>query len=379
MGARCPHRASYQPRLASLRGYSLPSPPRPSPCVFAPSRDTRRKIARAPVSPFIARMRYRVLLASASALLLSGCGYIHFGRLPDTARPLGEAKTAEALSNLATENKILKQELVLARREGDALRVALERAGASTAAVNLTAPATSSTPPPDLVARLNETSAELATLRASYAKLQAERATLAANATSPAPPPSPQLRELEEKLAASLRDHTELQSDNTRLRGEIDSARRENASLAERLQLATRQYDQAQAALAQLNTELLAQQQARTRAEQATEALRAQLGTVVAQATPGTSLLQLAKEPPAPASATAELRISPDRLHSQPSPPPAPVAKPARKHTVVAGDTLEKISQRYYGAPDRWAAIYNTNADLLKDGLHPGLELTIPE
>jgi len=374
MGARCPHRASYQPRLASLRGYSLPSPPRPSPCVFAPSRDTRRKIARAPVSPFIARMRSRVLLASASALLLSGCGYVHFGRLPETARPLGEAKTAEALSNLATENKILKQELVLARREGDALRVALERAGASTAAVNLTAPATSA---PDLVARLNETSAELATLRASYAKLQTERATLAS--ANPAPS-APQLRELEEKLAASLREHTQLQSDNARLRGEIDSARHENASLADRLQTATRQYDQAQASLAHLNTELLAQQQARTRAEQATEALRAQLGTIVAQAaTPGTSLLQLAKEPPAPASATAELRTNPDRLRPQPSSPPAPAVKPARKHTVGAGDTLEKISQRYYGAPDRWATIYNANADLLKDGLHPGLELTIPE
>lgn len=324
-------------------------------------------------------MRYRVLLASASALLLSGCGYVHFGRLPETARPLGEAKTAEALSNLATENKILKQELVLARREGDALRVALERAGASTAAVNLTTPATSAPASPDLVARLNETSAELATLRASYAKLQTERATLA---SAQAATPAPQLRELEEKLAVSLREHTQLQSDNARLRGEIDSARRENASLAERLQTTTRQYDQAQASLAQLNTELLAQQQARTRAEQATEALRAQLGTIVAQAaTGGTSLLQLAKEPPAPASATAELRTSPDRLRPQPSPPPAPApaAKPARKHTIVAGDTLEKISQRYYGAPDRWAAIYNANADLLKDGLHPGLELTIPE
>lgn len=325
--------------------------------------------------------RFRVLLAPATALLLSGCGYVHFGRLPEAARPLGDAKAAEAYANLSTENKILKQELALARREGEALRVALERAGASAAAANLaiSAGTPAAAPSQDLVARLNETSTELASLRASYAKLQAERD--AATTTNNTAPDSARLRDLEDKLAASLREHTQLQSENNRLRTEIDSARRDNVTLAQRLDAATRQYDQAQASVAQLNTELVAQKQARARAEQATEALRAQLSTVVAQASIGAgSLLQSAKEPPAAASATAELRLNTARLRPPPAPAatsPAP-ADTSRKHTVVAGDTLEKISQRYYGAPDRWATIYNANAEQLKEGLRPGVVLTIP-
>lgn len=355
--------------------------------------------------------RLRVLLAPAAALWLTGCGYVHFGRLPQLSRPLADTKAIEAYTNLSTEHKILKQELVLARREGDALRLALERAGSSTS--GLAAAPAPAAPPPDLVARLGETSAELAALRASYAKLQAER-------SARAPAADAALHDLEEKLAASQRDHTALQAENVRLRAEIDTARRENTGLADQLRDATRRYDEAQAAVAQLDRELLALKQ--TRAEPAVETAHppsAPPREPAAMPAPVATLsaLQSAKEPPAPPSATAELHLSVDRLRQQaapalttpaestpvasapvPAPPatgtPPPVAPPtsaasstsastpaaaARKHTVAAGDTLEKISQRYYGAPDRWPAIYAANADLLGSGLRPGMELTIPD
>lgn len=322
---------------------------------------------------------FRAFLAAAAALPLAGCGYVHFGRLPENARAMGDSRLAEAYSNLSTEHKILKQELALARREGDALRVALERAGGSPGA----------TASADLVARLNETASELATLRASHAQLQAERANRGAMANDSGAS-GEQLRALEEKLSASQRDYTQLQAENTRLRGELDRTQSENAALAERLKTAAARYDRAQADLTLLNSELLAHKQARTQAEQANDALRAQLGTVIAQSAPNPlTSLQLAKAPPAEASPTAELRTNMERVRQQAAPPPAspsrdpepPAPKPGRKHVVQTGDTLEKLSQRYYGAPDRWQTIYEANTALLGTGqpLRPGMELTIPE
>jgi nucleoid-associated protein YgaU len=50
-------------------------------------------------------------------------------------------------------------------------------------------------------------------------------------------------------------------------------------------------------------------------------------------------------------------------------------------HTVVGGDTLREISQRYYGTPDQWMAIYQANRDVIgpnPDLLRPGQLLKIP-
>lgn len=304
--------------------------------------------------------RFRAALFSFLALGVSGCGYIHFGRIPPGATPLGDSKMAEAYADLSTEHKILKQELALARRETDALRVALERSGTSV-------PANVS----DLAIRLSETAAELATVRASYAKLQAERSqATAATGIS---------QENEAKSSVIQREQAELQAENTRLRGEIDRARTENLALAERLTATARQHEEAQAALAQLNVELLQQKQARARAEQSGEALRTQLSAVMAQsASTGLSALQIAKAPPAGASPTAELRLNTEQLRSA---VPEPERPPARTHTVQPGDTLEKIAQRYYGGPDRWRTIYDANAGLLSTGqpLRAGMELVIPK
>jgi nucleoid-associated protein YgaU len=306
---------------------------------------------------------------AALSLLLSGCGFVHFGRLPERSTAMGDAKSAEALTNLATENKILKQELVIARRETETLRIALERTGSAPAAGNIT----------EISTRLKEATGELAALRASYAKLQAERS---ARDTS-----APQ-RELEEQLAAALRSQTEMQAENARLRLEIDRARVENATLASQLNSANAGLGEAQAALSQLNAELLAQKEARLRAERSSEALRAQLGTVISQANAGNpSSLQLARAPSADASPTAELRLNTERLRQSPTPapavpepaPPPPAAAAPRKHTVRARDTLESISQSYYGTPTRWRTIYEANPSLLGGGaLKVGSEIVIP-
>lgn len=324
-------------------------------------------------------MPARALFGFFVLSLLSGCGYVHFGRLPGGAAT--DSAMAEAYSTLSTEHKILKQELVLARREGDALRAAVERAGTGGSST-------------DLVARLNETTRELATLRASYAKLQAERAGAAD------PGAAGQLAALEDKLAGALRNFTQLQEENSRLRADLDRARTQNTTLAEQLRSTAASHADAQSALAQLNTELIAQKEARARAEQTAAAVRAQLGTVLAAgsgggAAPGTSApppspaptsatsaLRLAKAPPADASGVAELRTSPERLRAaETAPVAAPPPAPTRTHTVQAGDTLEKIAQRYYGAPNQWHRIYDANAAQLGNGrpLTAGMQLHVPE
>jgi nucleoid-associated protein YgaU len=69
----------------------------------------------------------------------------------------------------------------------------------------------------------------------------------------------------------------------------------------------------------------------------------------------------------------------------------APVGRPAgtdmiaaapaeRIHAVQEGDSLTRISSRYYGTPNRWQDIYEANRDILKgeNALRPGQRLKIP-
>jgi LysM repeat protein len=76
------------------------------------------------------------------------------------------------------------------------------------------------------------------------------------------------------------------------------------------------------------------------------------------------------------------------------APAPAPVATSAsaarttattpaagRRHTIVKGDTLYSLSQKYYGSRSKWRQIFEANRDVLKskdDPLRLGMELKIP-
>ncbi len=211
-------------------------------------------------------------LALPAALLLGGCGYVHLGRLPEpTTTVVGDEKLMQENSDLRAERKILQQELALTRAQGDALRMAIEnRAADGDTSKRLTD-------------KLTETSRELAQLRASYAILQGERNQAVATAANAAALQS-QLGATEEKLATSLRNFTELQQEINQLKTDVQQARTENLALTEQVRTVTAQNAQAQAALAQLNTELLAQKDARVRAEQDAETLRSQVAAAGANA-----------------------------------------------------------------------------------------------
>lgn len=198
--------------------------------------------------------------------LLSGCGYVHLGRLPEAAPAtvIGDAQLTKENTDLKLEKKMLQQELALTRAQGDALRMAIENRAADGDTSKR------------LADKLTETSRELATLRASYAKLQAEKDQAVASAAESGTLRA-RLGDTEEKLAASLRTFTELQGEIGRLRSEVDRTRAENVALSEQVRTVTAQNAEAQAALAQLNTDLLAQKDARVRAEQDAQTLRTQI------------------------------------------------------------------------------------------------------
>src|SRR4051812_29677918 len=155
-------------------------------------------------------MRPRQINASFSLpllLSLSGCGYVHVGRLPapTVTTVIGDEKLAKENSELRTEKKMLQQELALTRAQGDALRRAIENRAADGDTSRR------------LVEKLNETTRELTMLRASYATLQSERTDAGGNG-SEVNALRDRLGAAEEKLAASLRTYTELQDEVVRLR-----------------------------------------------------------------------------------------------------------------------------------------------------------------
>lgn len=339
---------------------------------------------------------FRTFAPIVGISVLSGCGYIHFGKLPP--EKAGDAALQRAYADLSLEHKILRRELELARQEKDTLQAALERGGGA-----------ASGQPATLARQLEEANRELAALRTA----QAQAASSAA-AGQPSPAASPTLAQ-----------------ENTRLREALAAARAENAALAEKLKGSVEQNLQAQASLSHLNAELLGQKQARERAEQVTASLRAQLEAVMARAgraenagsapagpketPPGAGALaglQSAKAPPSGAVPAVELRTTLDRARgvsanstavrtavapeeAVPDTPPAaapqtvpatpapPAPKPSepRTYTVQQGDTLEKIAIRMYGAAEHWGKIYEANSEALgaNQGIKPGMKLVVPE
>lgn len=212
-------------------------------------------------------------------LTLTSCGYVHIGRVPapapvTTLNIVTDETLQQENTALRQEKKMLQQELALTRAQGEALKMAIQNRAADGDTSK------------QLIARLQESARELTTLRANYAQLKAERDQAIASAGE-APALKAKLGETEEKLAASLRTHTELQQEVTRLRGDVARTRDENASLTVEVKKITADNQQAQAALAQLNTDLLAQKEARQLAELDAETFRSELKAVA----PNSSIL----------------------------------------------------------------------------------------
>ncbi len=59
---------------------------------------------------------------------------------------------------------------------------------------------------------------------------------------------------------------------------------------------------------------------------------------------------------------------------------PKPAAPPEQIYEVMAGDSLSKISKKFYGDAKQWKRIFEANRDQIKnpDLIRPGQKLKIP-
>jgi nucleoid-associated protein YgaU len=85
--------------------------------------------------------------------------------------------------------------------------------------------------------------------------------------------------------------------------------------------------------------------------------------------------------PPPPVDTSAEQPAArSSKPKAQPKESYASGKKSTRSYTVKKGDTLQKISQKFYGTTKKWRQIYEANRKVVKDPdkLTVGTKLTIP-
>lgn len=84
-----------------------------------------------------------------------------------------------------------------------------------------------------------------------------------------------------------------------------------------------------------------------------------------------------APPPPAPEAEVVEVAPAAVEEPAPPAPPPPPPPAP-RTYTVVSGDTLFAISERFYGDGNRYPEIAAASGISNPDLIHPGQVVTIP-
>lgn len=81
---------------------------------------------------------------------------------------------------------------------------------------------------------------------------------------------------------------------------------------------------------------------------------------------------------PEVAPAAAEEPLPPAEAPAAPPPPPPPPPPAPRTYTVVSGDTLWAISERFFGDGSKYQRIADASGISNPDLIHPGQVLTIP-
>ena len=139
------------------------------------------------------------------------------------------------------------------------------------------------------------------------------------------------------------------------LRRELDSSRLAQSRVVE---VASTQERERSAAIAQLRQENSALVARLTQAQ-------GTLDQIAATARLGTPAAAIASGSPAPARSVSNFSSSETTI---------------RTHTVVEGDSLSRISMRYYGTPNRWQDVFQANREMLQgsNSLRVGMQLRIP-
>ncbi|HEX2860172.1 MAG TPA: LysM peptidoglycan-binding domain-containing protein, partial [Lacunisphaera sp.] len=308
------------------------------------------------------------------------------GRVKDLEEKLAEAESRRrgpVYPNLASRVAELEGALAAAKRDLTDAESRLAQAASQPApAVSESAPA-AETDTSEIEKRLAETEGKLTTALRGYALLQKDRDALEERLTRSDQALNAEKNQLAEQVAtltaelnqtrATVAGQTEAVAASTTLATEKDAL---NARLAE----AESRASQAQAEAARLAEALGALQ--RSSGQGSTEVAAAR--TLVQQLQGANAVLaQENYQLKAMVSRTAGAP-APAAVRSAPTAPTAPTAAPAapapRTHVVASGDSLSRISQRYYGTANRWQEIYNANTDRIAPNgiLRIGVELRIP-
>ena len=250
----------------------------------------------------------------------------------------------------------------------------------------------------ELQTALADTKRDLADAQTALQTSEQARATLAsAAATAPAAEPAAtsaeptevqkQLAASEDKLATALRGYAMLQREHD---AQIEAANKSAEAVAtERNSLAT-QVSALSGEVAQLKSSGVNQtssaQADAARAAESYAALQrstAQNATDLAAARALLQQVQGAYTVLANENYQLKTRLSPGSTPSATAnigAATAPAPASGRIHVIAAGDTLSRISQRYYNTPTRWQEIYKANAVKLGANgvLRVGVELVIP-
>ena len=192
---------------------------------------------------------------------------------------------------------------------------------------------------------------------------------------APAPESASQLADLQDKLAVSLRSFSVVQDENADLKASVDKLTSENAALSQQLELSRASVASLQiqaAATSQidpLRTEVRQSQDEISRLASENEQLRTRMSLQSPGPGPGK---------PAPMRPGHGRGRRPLPAPAETAPAPAPPA--AKTYVVVEGDTLTRISRKFYGTSSRWEDILNANRDVLKDekSLAVGSTIKIP-
>ncbi|WP_438480416.1 LysM peptidoglycan-binding domain-containing protein [Oleiharenicola lentus] len=240
---------------------------------------------------------------------------------------------------------------------------------------------------PDLAGRVRELEAQLAEAKAAQ---PASAASAAVATTSSAESGETEalkkkLAETEDKLATALRGYAFLQRQTDEKAAaaskSTSAVTNERNDVVIRLAETDSRATAAQAEVNRLKDELASLRRATEKETTDLAATRALLKQV--QGAHG----MLAKEnyelkarlAPAPAGSTVVVTPETSAVSPEPTTPVANAAAP-RTHLVIAGDSLSKIAQKYYGDSKRWPEIYQANRAQLATGtsLRVGSELRIP-
>ncbi len=185
-----------------------------------------------------------------------------------------------------------------------------------------------------------------------------------------------QLATLQTKLAEAEKATDQHGSSVADLTGTNEKLATENKNLQAQVSTLATQLSSVRA-----DTSRLAQlEQARLDSDQRTQRLEQENAAVAARLRQAQGTLdQIASAARVISGATGG--SSPITLTAQAPNSNVPVGGVAtRIHTVAEGDSLTRISTRYYGTPNRWQDIYDANGDTLKgaSSLKPGQKLRIP-